>query len=542
MKTMWRICCIHLLDMTGFNRARYYPDKKKRKGKIALTLFIYLALLSLLPACFALAWAMAVGLDALGQVHLLPPLALVIASLSSLFASIFKVNGMLFASKDDDLLLSLPVRHSQVIGARLMVMYAMNLLFSLVVLLSSSVAYALFADVSFSFYPISLIAILLAPLLPTIIGSFLGVLVSRLAASFRGARYARLLFLFLFVLAYVYCMTSVTQNAEHMDILLGRWGVLLSDAINRMYPPAALYGSAISQGNWGALAGFALVNILPFAAFALVLERFYTGINTALTTTKAGATFRSDALKRSSPLKALYLKELRRYLTCTVYVFNTAFGLLLALIGMAYLGLSGSLTPIVTLLQMELPGLSLPFDELIGPVLAFIACFMVSTACTTSASISLEGKQLWIIKSMPVSAGQILLSKLLVNLTITLPACLAIGLIADLTLPLSSAHIVMIYLLPAAYSLMIALLGLIVNLKMHRFDWPNETVIVKQSISTFLPILFGMVATFAPMVLCILWADAAALVAWAALAFSLLLSAVFALVLRARGEKLVRTL
>ena len=51
--------------------------------------------------------------------------------------------------------------------------------------------------------------------------------------------------------------------------------------------------------------------------------------------------------------------------------------------------------------------------------------FCISTSCTTMASISIEGQNIWITKSLPVSVYNIFLSKILVNATVIAPGLLA---------------------------------------------------------------------------------------------------------------------
>lgn len=51
--------------------------------------------------------------------------------------------------------------------------------------------------------------------------------------------------------------------------------------------------------------------------------------------------------------------------------------------------------------------------------LIIIFSFVLTTTPTTASSISLEHKELWIIKAHPISYKDVFSSKILVNLTVT---------------------------------------------------------------------------------------------------------------------------
>ena len=65
--------------------------------------------------------------------------------------------------------------------------------------------------------------------------------------------------------------------------------------------------------------------------------------------------------------------------------------------------------------------------DLISENIFIILCLVCSLSSTTHASISLEGKSLWIVKSIPVKIRTIFLSKVLVNLTLLIPFVLIGG-------------------------------------------------------------------------------------------------------------------
>lgn len=139
----------------------------------------------------------------------------------------------------------------------------------------------------------------------------------------------------------------------------------------------------------------------------------------------------------------------------------------------------------------ELPGID------IAPLLCISLAYILSMNTVSAPSISLEGKTLWILRSLPVSAKDILKAKINLHLVICLPFSVISSALCTLAVMPTPSMTVLIFVFPAATILFCALFGLIMNLKFPKFDWINETVPVKQGIS----VLFAM---FGPMAILII--------------------------------------
>ncbi len=125
------------------------------------------------------------------------------------------------------------------------------------------------------------------------------------------------------------------------------------------------------------------------------------------------------ALKVSTPLNALYKRELRRYFSSPLYVMNTAIGMILAVLASGALLFMGA-AKVEQLL--EIPGLA----ALAGD---FAPCsFHAGGDVLHHHVFRLAGGEpsLWLAKSLPVTPMLVFGSKILVNLTVTVPlSCFA---------------------------------------------------------------------------------------------------------------------
>lgn len=117
---------------------------------------------------------------------------------------------------------------------------------------------------------------------------------------------------------------------------------------------------------------------------------------------------------------------------------------------------------------------------------------MVSLSCTTFPSISIEGKNMELIKSMPISIFEFIKAKLLFHLSLSIPITLVLNTALAFGLHLQWAAILSGYLLPLVFSAFIGVAGCIANLLFPSFDWENATYIVKRSIPAILNALMSM--------------------------------------------------
>ena len=102
-------------------------------------------------------------------------------------------------------------------------------------------------------------------------------------------------------------------------------------------------------------------------------------------------------------------------------------------------------------------------------------------------------------RSLPIPSGLILDGKMLVNLTLAVPSILLAGTILTVSGQTGSLKPVWVFLVPLVYACFSSVLGITINLKMPVFNWDNETTVVKQSASTFVSVLGGMLLALVPI-------------------------------------------
>ena len=421
---------------------------------------------------------------------------LMIVTMASVFAlamAFAQGSATLSGFADFDTLMGMPIRTPVIVLARFLALYSVEALYCAAYLLPCGVVYAILCAPVWWFYPAFLLMVLLTPVVPVVIGSGADLL---LTAVFARSKYRKgitsaikmILLLGFIVFAYLFPQMS-NRFLSAPDQTAG--------TVSGIYPPALWFAKGVT-GTFPLAALFMVGSIALCALFVLILNKTFLPLHDRLSAGYHVKNYRLGALKRSSTLKALFRIERKRFFNSTAWVINTIIGsILIAALGVAGAVFSGMLTAYIR---------TTPLRDYIAAAITGALLFCATLSPTTSCAVSMEGKEIWISKTLPVSAKQWLRAKLLMNLLLVGPSLLiAITLLAvSFRSSLDPFAIVGLYLLPLAALLFTTVFGLFVNVRMPRLSWKSDTEVVKQSSAVLIMIMvcFGLVAATAiPMVL-----------------------------------------
>lgn len=496
MINIWRLTKIQLLSSFGLNKALHARDAKERRKLLFASIGIVMGMLAIAVASFGYSYTMAIGFEQIGRMELLLAIMMAVTSVVGFFTTIYKAGGVLFDFKDYDLVMSLPVKTSHVVASRVLQLYGLNLFFTLIVMLPAGVVYALKMNPNALYYVLFLATLLCIPLVPIIAATIIGAMISWISSRFRGSRIISIVLTFAVIIAFMAGSFQLNGNGQ----LLADAGAQMADMIYKLYPLTAMYVDAVCSYRIGSFLLFVAISLIAFMLFAVVLGSRFKAIHTGLTTSHTRSKYQMKSLQASTPFTALYKKELRRYFSSSLYVMNTSIGMILLLvmsIAVLFVG-SDELGQLV-----EIPELSIYLGRL-APL--FVSLFIV-ISCTSACSISLEGRNLWILKSSPVSKLTILLSKVAVNLTITVPILVISCTLLVLSLHTGWVDSLMLFLIPIIYACFTAMMGVLINMKFPKLEWTSEVTVIKQSAAVLVSMLIGFISLAIPCLLSLLLVD-----------------------------------
>ena len=118
-------------------------------------------------------------------------------------------------------------------------------------------------------------------------------------------------------------------------------------------------------------------------------------------------------------------------------------------------------------------------------------CLLASMNDMAAPSVSLEGRQLWLAQSLPVTPWQVLRAKLEMQLLLTGVPVLFCALCMVIALPGSALEKALLVIVTLLYTLLSALAALALGLKMPNLTWTNEITPIKQGGAVMLALFSG---------------------------------------------------
>ncbi|MGN0479855.1 MAG: hypothetical protein ACI4GO_10525 [Hominenteromicrobium sp.] len=472
MKTLLKIQMKNLLF-----RMRQNGSKKKASGAVVIGLLIFVLLC--MEIIFFAMWSQLAVFCEMGLDWLYFAMAGLVALAFAVFGSVFMTQTQLYDAKDNELLLSMPIRPMQILLSRMLVLLVMTGAFTLAVLLPAFAIYGVLYGVTVMKvigWVLSSVGLIL---LAQALCCALGWLLHQFLARVRNKAVASLVYMILFLVVYFYgyfnANTLLTQLAQN--------GEQIAAAIQGAAWPLYALGQACSGDALSLLA----VVLLCAAVFAAVCRALAASFVKTVSGRGTGRERRVKAVRNEaqvrSPLRAVSRKELRKFLTSSVYLTNMGLGvILIAALPAAALIFRSRLLEMLAMME--------PLRPVVPGFVVLALSFCISTACISAPSVSLEGKSLWVIRSLPVSGRTVLLGKLRMHCLLVIPISAVSALVLGLTVGCSAADTVLAAVLAALFGWFVGTVGLILNLLMPRFDWINEAGPCKQSAAVMLTI-FG---------------------------------------------------
>lgn len=402
------------------------------------------------------------------------------------FGSVFNTYATLYKAKDNELLLSLPIPPAYILAVRLFGVWIWGLVYESIVFIPALAAYRMNVRAGAPQLLSGIAVLLLLSVFILTLSCILGWVVAKISGRLKNKNAAIVLLSLAFLAAYYY---FYSRAYSFLQSILANAAVI-GERIRGAVYPIYMMGRA-AEGDVLSVLLFALIIAAVFALVCLVLSRSFLSMATS---SDAGKKVRyngeTGALRSTDT--ALLFKEAKRFASSAVYMLNCGLGtVFMAVIGIFMLIKSDLLRESV-----------MPIVQTVSPSLIVLigcagVCMTSSMNDITAPSVSLEGKNLWIVQSLPVDGWQVLRAKLRLHLLITEPAVVFCAVCFAVSMRLGAVDGALTVIVPMLFVLFSASFGLAVNLKSPNLEWKSETVPVKQSLGVMLSMLGGWVIVIA---------------------------------------------
>ncbi len=398
--------------------------------------------------------------------------------------TVFMTNSVLYGAKDNELLLAMPIKPAHIIFSRIFTLYVMDVIYEAMILLPCFAAYIVRGNAYFGVIFAALAILAVLPLLSLALSLVLGFLVALFSGRIKNKSLVTMVVSVAFIVVYFYV---AMQMQSYITMLVAN-GAAIAENIQAFVYPVYSLGLA-GTGDLLHLLFFTLCVAAVFAVVCLIVCKSFI----KLATMKKGGKrtlYRERAHKSRGAFGALLKKELAHFWASPAYLMNAGMGAIMMLLGAVLLIVKGGeLAAMPAIPEMA------AFEKMV-PLIAAAAISMVSsTSFITAPSVSLEGKNVWLLRSLPVLPLRVLQSKLALHMLVSGVSALVLSVVCVVVLPMDVFCAVLLPILALVLNFLFAVIGLALNLKFPNFDWTNEVVPVKQGMSVGLAMLAGMGVT-----------------------------------------------
>ena len=437
--------------------------KKRGKGMIVLMCFLYLYVGAVFLGMFlSLFFAVSNAVKGSDIEWIFFAFALLCSFLLSFIGSIFMTKVQLFEAKDNELLLSMPIPPHLILASRAVYLYIVALVYVMIVMLPAIAVGLISGLLGISAASLTVVGMLLIPLPVLAFSSVFAWLLALITAKSGKKDIITTILSLAFLAVY---FVFISNSDKYIELLFENISGI-ARALSFPLSPFYAFGAGLADGSALQYLLFLAWCLIPFAAAAFVISRSFIKIATMRAAT-SHTRYREGKTKVRTRMWALISKELTRFFSCSAYMLNCGVGnILLIIAAVAMLVKGGAIFSAIGSGEADTAAIT----SLIAAVIPGIPLFCSSMNAVSAPSISLEGKSIWILQSMPVRGSDVRMAMVWTHVLINLPATVIFELCAGISLKLGAASTAGMLILSIAATFFYAFFGIALNLKYHNLS------------------------------------------------------------------------
>lgn len=400
------------------------------------------------------------------------------------FAGAFNCSNSLYNAKDNDLLLSLPIKPSYILLSRIVLVMGLTLLYSMSVWFPISLCDYINNGFSYIKLVSSLLIQIFICLFCLVLSCLLGFVISIFSNKTKNKSLISVLLSLIFIGGYYYLvfrfqdfLNNIILNKQEIASTLSTW---------------VRFISRLGKGATGQLSSlivFGLECVILFCLMYVILSKsFYKIVTSSKNISVSNKKITYQSVNKISSV--LLKKEFKRFISTPTYMLNCGLGSIFVLV-MAVISLLNKND--IKLMLDEIKVFMPIVDNILPIIIVLIICLIISINTSAVPSISLEGRNLWIIKSLPINPFDILQAKKTLQLLINAIPSLISGAIMSYALNLNYSSSIYVLVLIVMFIMVQSSISILLALVNPNFNWTSETQPIKQSLN----VLYEMIICFA---------------------------------------------
>lgn len=500
------------LNQRGDRRKRREEAVSKRKGlgKVGFAILYAFGGLAILGFEFSIASQLAMAAVRANAVENTLYVLVGITQLVVLFFGILTSMGYLYFSKDQKLLSTLPFEKGVVFAVKSTQAYLGELLINCIVFIPIAVAYGIICNVygyalPWTYYLVAVLAAFMTPAVPMLLITLLSLPIMRLVAIFKRRRVGNGIALAVLYLLFMVGYLALVGVGSAGEITLGEGALTAFDNVRKAtifnYP---IINAMLGNNGWANFFIYFAGIMVLFAVNLLFSLLFYNKI--LRDSEESGGEVvrkKSRSTAPKSVFGSFFLKELKTLVSTPTILMSVILGLVMPVLMMAFVKFTFS---DISTAEDPVPWMLGNLDMFSVGLATFIVQLMsVSAGSVNSVGFSLEGKNLPMLKSLPLSPRELVKIKLSFSMVITgiqsILVLIAFPLIMGIHNPIAIIGLPLTVALSGFFS---NSMMLYFDLKDPNYTWNNISEITKNNKRMIKPMMIVMAVAFAYFIIAVI--------------------------------------
>ncbi len=437
------------------------------------------------------------GLIEIQQEEIFLGLILLAIGVFVLIQTIFSAISLLYYSKDNEYILPLPIKPSQIVMAKTNVLLITEYFIVAIIGLIPLIIYGILTTANIFYYITMISTLLTFPVVPVLISSLLVLIVMSFAKFTKNRNRFQIIatIILLVVICVISFQTSDMEGSQEELIQMATKANGLVEMIRNTFPTLGMAIEALANNSILNLIALVLVTAILYLIYIAVGQKlFLKGAVGSLSSGKRTkkAINEKTAFKKSSLAKTYIGKEFKTLIRNPIFFMQCVMPAILfpiLVIVFTFAGMqTDQNTSITDIAQMITNKTSIYLGMAILMVIQFFAMFIYISA----TAISRDGQNAVFMKYIPVPLIKQIDYKVMPNIIMTtIMGIISIG-IAQYLFRIPILYLLLITIAAISIGMLQSYLMIIVDLKKPKLEWNSEYAVVKQNMNLVWPMFLGL--------------------------------------------------
>ena len=430
-----------------------------------------------------------------------------------LIQSIFSAINLLYYSKDNEYILPLPLKPSQIVIAKTNVLLVTEYFIVAILGLIPLSIYGILTYANILYYIEMVIVLLVFPIIPVLISSLLVLIVMSFAKFTKNRnRFQLIATILILVIVFVvsFAMGNTDSSPEELVQMVMKANGMV-ELVKNAFPTLGMAIKSLTNIN----IGIQLLNIVFLIATTAVIYALYLLVGQKLYLKGAVGNLSSGkknkkkidekkVFKNSTIFKTYVGKEFKTLLRNPIFFMQCVLPAIIfpiLIIGMTILGING-----------ESNGQTVDFASMftnktsiyIGVGILCVVQFFLMFIYISATAISRDGQNAVFMKYIPVKYMKQIDYKVMPNIIMTSVMSIITVIIAGILIKADILYLLLILITSIIMGVFQSYILIIVDLKKPKLEWNSEYAVVKQNMNLIWPAVSGLVSITVLIILAIM--------------------------------------